>query len=163
MCLIAALTPLGKPISSTQFGLTVKNKRERPTRETWLASSGSPGVFSCTQPRWPYCVSKQIEWLALWQASLCGVQIHRVSTTVLLHSQVTACSRQQGALVVFTQLLDGKRAISLLAVNWKKQETLIVLPLDFTRCRSSVSNPISYVVTKSCWAQVVHYLYSHNR
>ena len=48
-----------------ECGLTVKNKREGATRESWLASTGSPGVFSSTQPRWPYCVSKQIEWLAL--------------------------------------------------------------------------------------------------
>lgn len=88
-------------------GLAVKNKRERATRESWLASTGSPGVFSRTQPRWPYCVSKHIEWLALWQVCLCGVQIYRVSTTVLLHSQVTTCSSQQGVLVVFTLLLDG--------------------------------------------------------
>lgn len=45
--------------------LTVENKRERATRESWLASTGSPDVFYSTQPRWPYCVSKQIEWLAL--------------------------------------------------------------------------------------------------
>lgn len=48
-----------------ECGLTVKNKRERATRESWLASTGSPGVFSSTQPTWPYCVSKQIEWLAV--------------------------------------------------------------------------------------------------
>lgn len=103
-----------------ECGLTVKNKRERATRESWLARTGSPDVFYSLQPRWPYCVSKQIEWLALWQASLCGVQIHRVSTTVLPHSQVTACSRQQGASVVFTLLLDGNCVISLLAVSLKK-------------------------------------------
>lgn len=125
-CLITALSPPWKPISfftcsMQSLVLQWRNKRERATRESWLASSGSPGVFSSTQPRRPYCVSKQIEWLAQWQASLCGVQIHRVSTTVLLHSQVTACSSQQGASVVFTQLLDGKCAISLLAVHWKKQ------------------------------------------
>lgn len=28
-----------------EFGLNVKNKRERPTRESWLASSGSPVSF----------------------------------------------------------------------------------------------------------------------
>lgn len=28
-----------------ECGLTVKNKRERATRESWLASTGSPGVF----------------------------------------------------------------------------------------------------------------------
>lgn len=105
-----------------EWGLTVKNKRERATRESWLASTGSPGVFSSTQPRWPYCVSKQIEWLALWQACLCGVQIHRVSTTVLPHSQVTACSSQQGVSAVFTLLLDGNCVISLLAASWKKKK-----------------------------------------
>lgn len=133
--LITALKHPWKPISfltrSTQSLVLewkkIKNKRERATRESWLASGASPGVFCSTQPRRPYCVSKQIEWLALWQACLCGVQIHRVSTTVLPHSQVTACSSQQGPSVVFTQLLDGKCAISLLAARWKNKGTLITL------------------------------------
>lgn len=47
-----------------QCGLTVKKQERKSTRESWLASGGSPGIFSSTQPRWPYCASKQIEWLA---------------------------------------------------------------------------------------------------
>ena len=48
-------------ILPAECSLTVKNKRDRATRESWLASTGYPGVFSSTQPRRPYCVSKQIE------------------------------------------------------------------------------------------------------
>lgn len=96
-----------------------KDTKDRATRESWLTSTSSPGVFFSTQPRWPYCVSKQIEWLAVWQARLCGVQIHRVSTPALLHSQVTACTSQLGAALRFTLPSDHNCAISLLAASWK--------------------------------------------
>lgn len=171
-CLITALNLPWKRISVFKCSLQSavsqwKIKRERATRETWLASTGSPGVFSSPQPRWPYCVSKQIERLALWQASLCGVQIHRVSTTVLLRSQVTACSRQQGDSVVFTQLLDGNCVISLLAASWKKKNKtrgIDYFVLSFlTKCSPSsvLSNSLSYTVTKdSCWVEAEPYLYN---
>lgn len=49
----------------TEWSLSLKNKRGKVTRKSWLASIGSLGVFFSAQPRRPYCVSKQIEWLAL--------------------------------------------------------------------------------------------------
>lgn len=55
-----------------EWSLSRRNKRGKVTRKSWLANTGSLGVFFSTRPRRPYCVSKQIEWLALWQVSLRG-------------------------------------------------------------------------------------------
>lgn len=97
-------------------GFTEKNERERATRERErerAGNSGSPGGVSRSLPRRPYCVSKQIERLALWhwRRSDSWSQRHRASFTP--GSLCAADSR--GGCAVFTLLLY---TTTVPLVNW---------------------------------------------
>lgn len=57
---------------------TPPNKRERATGEKSAGERRLPRrLFPSTRPRRPYCVSKQIDWLARRRAGLRGVRMHR--------------------------------------------------------------------------------------
>lgn len=80
----------------------------------WQASSPLVSFPAYSQDGHIVSLNKSNGWRCDKPACVC-VQIHRVSTTVLFLSQVTACSSRRGASAVFTLLLDGNCAISLLA------------------------------------------------
>lgn len=151
-CLITPLNLSWKRISffkcSLQSAVSQWKIREKERQEKVGWQVPAPLVSIPAHSQDGHIVSKQIEWLALWQASLCGVQIHRVSTTVLLHSQVTACSSQQGASCLLNCWMATLSLVFWLWLGKNKTRCIDYFVLSFwTSTSYALSNSLSYIVT----------------
>lgn len=110
--------------------------KERGEKVGWRVAAPPPSFPAHSQDGHIVSLNKSNGWRCDKAASVAFrfTQSARPSSP---HSQVTACGSQQGPPLVFTQLLDGKRAISLLAAKWKNKGTLI--PAQLLRLNANLS------------------------